>query len=164
MAQPSTDHPGQIKTLQIITFALIQGVVVFAAVAFFISQGKEQKEGVLVWVALGIAIMAIVVRTVLGGFLTSALRNGLDRTVWDELPEQKKDSRLIGQFQTKHIIECALLEGAAFFNLVIYIIERNMISLGVAAVLLMLMAMAFPGGSKVDHWVENQKQLINIRA
>ena len=162
MGLPSTDNPQQIRTVQIITFALMQGVVVFAAVAWFISKSKEQADGVIVWIALAFAVFAVVMRSIIGGFLTGALRNGLDRTTWDELPSKKQNSRLIGQFQTKHIIECALLEGAALFNVVAYLIERNITSLIVAGVLLFLMAMAFPGGSKIDQWVDNQKQLINL--
>ena len=162
MGQPSIDHPGQIRTVQIITFALMQGVVVFGAVAFFISRDKPKTDGFLVWIALGLAVVAVVIRSIIGGFLNGALSSGMDRTVWDELPSQKQNSRLIGQFQTKHIVECALLEGAAFLNLIAYIMERNIISIIVAGVLLMLIMISFPGGSKIDHWAENQKQMINL--
>lgn len=164
MGQPSTDHPGQIRTVQIITFALMQGVVVFGFVAFFISRGKPDVEGgFFVWIALGFAIVAVIVRSILSGFLTGALRNGLDRTVWDELSSEKQNLRLIGQFQTKHIVECAVLELAAIFNLFAYMAERNIVSIFVAGMLLLFMAISFPGGSKIDQWVDNQKQLINLR-
>jgi len=47
-------------------------------------------------------------------------------------------------------------------NLMFYMMEKQTISLIVAGVLLGLMAVAFPTGSKVDHWVDTQKQLINL--
>ena len=163
MGQPSIDQPARVRVLQIISFALMQGVLLFGGVVIWLTlEDKPDSMPFLVWVGLAFAVMAVVMRTILGNFLPTGFRRGIDRTVWDELSSTKQDEQLIGHMQTKQIIELALLEGAAFMNLMFYMMEKQTISLIVAGVLLGLMAVAFPTGSKVDHWVDTQKQLINL--
>lgn len=163
MGQPSTENAQQIKTMQIITFALIQGVVVFGAIAVFIAMsGDKPVASYMSWIGLALGMMMVVVRTIVGDFLTKGFRTGLDSTVWDEASEGHKNAKLIGNMQTKHIVETAILEAAAIFNCVAYMFEKNIISIVVVIALLILMAITFPSGTKVDQWVDNQKQLINL--
>ena len=165
MGQPGIEQPRRVRVLQIVSLALMQGILIFGAVAIWVNlENKPADKPVMVWIGLVIAVMAVVVRTIVGNFLRTGFCNAIDRTVWDELPPQKQDEQLIGGMQTGQIIEFAILEGAAFINLVFYLLEKQTISLFVVGGLLGLMAVAFPTGSKVDHWVESQKQLINLES
>ena len=59
-------------------------------------------------------------------------------------------SQLLAIYQTRLVIACALLEGAAFFNLVAYFIEGQTLNLIVTGVLLVMMAMRFPTTGTVE--------------
>ena len=163
MGQPSIDQPQRVRVLQIVSLALMQGILIVGAIVIWMNLENEPADKpVMVWIGLVIAAMAVVVRTIVGNFLRTGSRNAIDRTVWDELSSQKQDEQLIGSMQAGQIIELAILEGAAFLNLVFYLLEKQTISLFVVGGLLGLMAVAFPTGAKVDHWVDSQKQLINL--
>jgi hypothetical protein len=163
MGQPSIEQPQRVRVLQIVSLALMQGILIFGAIVIWMNlENKPADKPVMVWIGLVIAVMAVVVRTIVGSFLRTGSRNAIDRTVWDELSPQKQDAQLIGSMQAGQIIEFAILEGAAFVNLVFYLLEKQTISLFVVGGLLGLMAVAFPTGAKVDQWVDSQKQLINL--
>jgi hypothetical protein len=67
---------------------------------------------------------------------------------------------LVGKFQTRLIIRCALIEGAAFFAIVAYMIERQVLSLVVAGALLLALLSCFPTRSKVEETVEGERREI----
>jgi len=50
----------------------------------------------------------------------------------------------------------AMLEGAAFFNLVVYIVTALAWPLVIAGILVMLMALSFPTPGGVDSWIERR--------
>jgi hypothetical protein len=68
---------------------------------------------------------------------------------------------LSGVYQTRLIIGCAMIEGAAFFCLIAYLLERRPLSLIVAGVLLLLLISQIPTVSKVESWVESELSTIN---
>ena len=82
--------------------------------------------------------------------------------MWDESSEEDQSLQLIGNMKTKHIVECGILEAAAFCNCIAYLLEANIVNIVVVIGLLIVMALTFPSRDKIDHWVDNQKQLINL--
>ena len=77
------------------------------------------------------------------------------------IPESLRDvAALVAGYQTRLIIRCALIEGAAFFAIVAFMIERQLLSLVVAGALLLALLSCFPTRSKVEDAVENERREI----
>lgn len=70
---------------------------------------------------------------------------------------QTTELRPYSLFMTRHIIRLALLEGAAFFNIVATIIEHNWWSLGIAGLLVGWMLTQFPTRNRVEAWIARQE-------
>ena len=64
------------------------------------------------------------------------------------------------RFQTQHIIAVAFLEGAAFAALVAYMIDGEVVSVIVGAVLLLVIAMRFPTQARIEQWIQRQQELL----
>jgi hypothetical protein len=60
------------------------------------------------------------------------------------------------------IVGMAMLEGAAFFCLIAYIVEGNVLPLTAAGGLLFLMLFSFPTHDRVEEWVNGQLQMKNF--
>jgi hypothetical protein len=56
------------------------------------------------------------------------------------------------------IVGAAMLEGAAFFGGVAYLVERNPIALAVALVLLAALVARFPTANLAERWTERQRE------
>jgi hypothetical protein len=150
-APTPADSVGRIS--QIIAGALIAGVVAFACVAFFIAKGEPAKTPMIALMGAGMAVMMIVMRFVVPMVIVNNGKAQLKQTANNE-----QRSLLAGLYQTKMIIGMALLEGAAFFNLVAYIIEKQFWSYGVVAFLLGIMAISFPSQGQFESWAEDMKR------
>ena len=61
-------------------------------------------------------------------------------------------------FLTQLIVGAAMNEGAAFFALVAYLIEKNPIALGLAVVLIAGVISRFPTTGRVERWIEQQQE------
>lgn len=154
MDQQSTTS---IKTIQIIAAALIMGVVIFAGFAVVIQSGAEadpQDEGI------PILLIAASVFTVMELGARQVMMMVFDKKLKQEIEEYRGDQssaeQFLGLFQTRTIISFALCEGAAFFGVIVYIIEGHPGGLGLAGFLVALMAISFPTENKFRSWVRSQ--------
>ncbi len=68
--------------------------------------------------------------------------------------------KLAQLYQTQLIIGSALLEGAAFFATIAYMLERNPLALATAIVLLGTLAARFPTSDRVNAWLDRQLGLL----
>jgi len=68
--------------------------------------------------------------------------------------------KLVQLFQSQLIIGAALLEGAAFFAGIAYMLERSPLALATAIVLLIALAARFPTSGRVHAWFDRQRELI----
>jgi hypothetical protein len=129
------DHLGMMtRTLQIILFALASGVVTFGVVVTFISQA-QQTEPILTYLAVAASVAAILASFVVPSILSAGQRNAIAAGKWptaqfapqstaagDELGDV---GPLLAVYQTRQIIRAAILEGAAFFDLTAYLLEKQ---------------------------------------
>jgi hypothetical protein len=65
---------------------------------------------------------------------------------------------LLPAFMTGQIVRLAMLEGAAFLNLIAYMLEGKALSLAAAAVLVLLMIAAYPTEGRVRGWLERIRE------
>ena len=163
--QPSdktTPSPAQmILVMQIIAGALMSGVTVFGIIVLVLTTGRESHGTTIAYIAAGFGFLMVVLRFVVPATVAKSKIEGLARA--EDRPDASETAArrsLLAVYQTQMIIGFAMLEGAGFFNLVAYVIEVQVLSLVVTAVLLAMMSMTFPARDRVEYWVENQLQAL----
>ncbi len=67
-------------------------------------------------------------------------------------------AKLLPQFQAQLIVRAAVLEGAAFFGAVAYLLTGNPVPACVTVALLVPMLVDFPTRTKVESWLERQQE------
>jgi len=147
-------------TLQVLVAALAGGVFMFAGVATFIGPEQPEEEPFLTYMGAGFAAVAFVVWAVLPGLIVSRARQaivaGRPMLVNSKLPgaEEARDAGSLGNlYMLRMIVAVAILEGAAFFNLVAYLLEANLWSLVITGILLAMILMHIPTRNKITDWV-----------
>lgn len=154
--QIMTQLAGDLKRTQIVAGALVMGVLVFMGVVLVLIQGNVQgadKAGMLTWISGGFAGLMIMNHLLVPGIVVRQMVVAMQR---ESLTPEARIDRLGGMFRTQLIITLALLEGAAMFCLVTVIVEKNVVSLGMAVLLIILMAVRFPGPSRLAWWVQER--------
>jgi len=155
----------QLRGMQIIASALMMGVLMFFGVVLVIAKGDifgQGNPGIVTMIAAGFAGLMIVNHLVIPGLVTKAQLNQLKSQNSDGQNSEQKAASLLGIYRIQLIITLALLEGAAFFNLVSVMIEHHILSLIAAIVLLGLMAVRFPTRTKVSWWVQDRLRELNM--
>lgn len=150
-SQISPDRVGRVS--QIVTGALIAGVVAMGVVTWVTAKGDAPALPVVSLVAAGFSGITVVMRFVIPAIMVASQKGMLSGVAEQELPQ-----KLAGLYQTKTIVGMALLEGAAFFNLVAYMVDKQVWSYGIVTALLVLMAVTFPSQGQFESWVENMKR------
>ena len=153
------------RVLQIIVLALAAGPAAFLAFVALRPMPQEEREKPLLTAPLAAgaaaaaAIMAVVLPQVIGSQQRKALAakpaegNALSPTAGDVMAS-------LGGYQTRRIIAAALLEGAAFFNIVAYMFERQTYSAAIAVALIVGVLMLFPLRSLVEQWLERELRTV----
>lgn len=146
-----------VRTMQIIAVALIMGVLTFLLVVLLVTKGDiggMQNAGLMTMIAAGFGFLMIVNHFVIPPIVTGTqLKQAAAE--FSQQQEQVRGQQLYGIYQTQLIIGMALLEGAAFFNLIAMMLEKSVASLGVVILLLCLMLVKFPTHTKVSWWVQD---------
>jgi hypothetical protein len=162
----------QVRTLQVIVGAMIMGCVVFAVVAVVVGTmaGKPADRPLLTYVAVALAAILIVTRSVVLKAIAALGRRQIlqhktgtasggaseNSTTSEELDFET--AQLMQSRTSQTITGAAMLEGAAFFSLVTYIVEHSPISLAVVLVLLAFLVVRFPTESRTTAWLEDQQR------
>lgn len=164
-----------VRQLQIIVGALTAGCVTFLIIALLVTGGKavEGETPMVTCVAVAFAVMALITRMVVAGIMVSHGRRTIlqtsRRSPQDQglqpadanSPKRTADARkLFPLLINSTIVSAALLEGAAFFALIAYILEQSPLSLIVAIVLIVGLAFYMPTRSRAVHWIEDQLRLL----
>jgi hypothetical protein len=152
----ATRLSSSLKVTQLVSAALIMGVLMFLGVVLVIIRGDvkgPQDAGLLTKIAGGFAALMVVNHWFLPGLVVQAMVTAISRETLT--PEVRLD-RLGNAFRTQLIIAIALLEGAAMFSLITVIVEKNVISLGVAVFLVILMLIRFPTQTRFTWWVQER--------
>ncbi|MCI0491954.1 MAG: hypothetical protein L0Z07_03340 [Planctomycetes bacterium] len=158
------------RTMQIIVASLAGGVAVFFALVLIITVrgaiNAPANHPLVTYVAAGFAVTIFAIWAIVPGLVTSQNRKSIveGRTLWLAWPARQspgaEDLADIGPmavaYQTRLIIAAALLEGAAFLNLIAYMLERQSLSLVIAGVLWLMLLSHVPTVSRVENWLERE--------
>jgi F0F1-type ATP synthase membrane subunit c/vacuolar-type H+-ATPase subunit K len=146
----STDITPHVRTMQIIAAALMLGVVIFAVIVVAGGHLNHPPNGnVVSFIGAGLAVLMSVQHRVVPGIIVKAYAGQFAK-----MPEQERDCYI---YQMQLIIALAMLEGAAFLNLIACMIEHNWWSLAIAGGVVAIMAVQFPTRTRVEQWIETQR-------
>ena len=148
-----------VRTMQIIVGALAIGVVNFLAVVIWIALSSNDPAvdpPRLTYAAIGVAILAFAASALLAMFLAGRLKQELANTSPIAGGGVRDFRRYAGVYQTLLIIRCAILEGAAFFSLVSFMVEHHIGGVVLAMLLLLAILVQFPTMSRLESWIENE--------
>lgn len=161
-----------VRTMQVIVGALAAGVLTFVGVVLAVVRGgviggQLQQEPLITHVAAGFAVVAAVLWGIVPGLITSRMRQAIAggnksplTTKLSNAAEVRDVAPLTVAYQSRLIVGAALLEGAAFFNLIVYMLEQQPLSLVAAGVLLLIMLTQIPTVSRLEAWVESELSTI----
>jgi hypothetical protein len=156
----------RLRIMRIILGSLCVGVAGMAGVMVWLREvappAPPPALPVLSFVALGFAAFMAVFSVALPVFLQASWRRQLrqQQQAVPGGPPANSDDAWWARYQQRLVVQAALLEGAAFFQLIAYRIEGLPVSLGVAAGLFVCLLMLFPTQFGVERWVATQRDLV----
>ncbi|MEZ6122614.1 MAG: hypothetical protein R3C49_05490 [Planctomycetaceae bacterium] len=146
-----------VRGMKIITLALIGGVMLFMLISLIITGGALRTQpDLLSWIGIGFFVLNFLTYLTIPGNNRQRLLNQIDRESFGDRSTSEKAELLLPAFRGPHIIGCAVLEGAAFMNLVLYITTEFVGNLAVAAIVVVLLAFNIPTATRVRWWMEER--------
>jgi hypothetical protein len=161
-AESGLTSPGfaaSVRILQIISAALMMGVLSFLFVVLMVTAGdvlRRDNPTLITVIAAGVGMLIILIHFVFPPMITSAQLRSLGGSGWNQLDDAARRERIMGVHRVQHIIGLAVLEGAAFLNLIALMIGHSMFSTAMVVLLLSLMLAKFPTETKVSWWVQEK--------
>lgn len=166
-----------VRVLRIIVGAMSLGILGFACVVVTVRMARAPEPGemqkLLTPLAIGAALVAVVAsrvvpalvvnrsrRQIAAGKFTQSQNTSPDGPLAD-VAELGDTGKLFSVYQTHTIVAAALLEGAAFLNLVATMLSGSVVTLAVAIMLAMLILAMFPSAQRVAGWIDEQRRLID---
>lgn len=141
----------RIAQFRMVFYALLAGVVLFGVIVFLISGSADftWPPSTLGMILAGISLPVLLQGLVLPGIFRKAATRDLSGSV------DEKVERLVGTWFASSLIGAAMVESAAFFNLIGYIIEPNMIHFALAGIAWLFMWAHFPSFNRTLDWIES---------
>jgi hypothetical protein len=150
--------PNQIRTAQIIHGSLLAGCVIFLGIALILranAQAGGAAQPMLTWVALVFTVFNVVAYAVVPRLVGTQARRQMARR---HAPPDV--DAWVGSYQTQLIVGDALLEGATFFWIIIFLIGGSLLSLGFAVLGILALGFLFPTASRIMNWISRQQELL----
>jgi hypothetical protein len=168
MTDPEYRSPAAfaLRTMRIIHVALCLGVVILAVIMVTIRdpQRPAPTAPILTYVGVGFLVAIFLPMMIVpASMATAARRRFLQGGVMEGMPAsafRDPDFYWAMVYQTRLIVVSALLEGAAFYQLIAYYIEGKPLSLGLAGGLFVLLVLQFPTRDGLASWTERQRDLV----
>jgi len=154
-----------VRTSTLIALGMISGVIGFLGIAVVLTGGDFSTEfGVLSIVAAAAAFFLCGVHFLIPSVITRSQMARLVAEGWKDRTDPEKIQRLCQVWQMQLIVGIAVLEGAAFFNIVALIVEKSFLSVAAIAVLLPLMLAKIPNRLKAEWWVQERQREIESQS
>lgn len=173
---PTDELSGPLRSIQLIIASLLAGVAAFTAIAIYLrasgTVSGEREPPTITYIALAFAVVEIVVSVFLPRATTTRNRTEIARGTWPSAsgrprmpaPLPTTDAgKLALVHNSQLIIGCALLEGAAFFLLIAYLLEGQYVALIAALLLGAAITFRFPTQPRHSAWIEEQLRLLEAQ-
>lgn len=131
-----------LKTISILHFAMIAGIVAIAVMAYTTSNGESSlsfTQEPMELLAPGLLIAAIFI----GRFISKII---LSKGIQDKKIQQK-----LAVYQTAHLIRIAPIEGVGMFAGVMYLTYNNLFFLCIAGIALLILFTHIPSKEKIEN-------------
>ena len=162
MIEMTTTYRNSVRVLQVIWFAMLSGVGLFLVFVLFKRAEQPVAEPMLSYLAVAFAAGAAVVSSVLPLIMKRpVVANALAGTP-DEMRAELGADCLVPAFQTLLIVQLAILEGAAFFAGVAYLLEGLWWTFAAACVLWLLILARFPATGRVRNWCRSEYETAEL--
>ncbi|HVW01755.1 MAG TPA: hypothetical protein VHB77_15495 [Planctomycetaceae bacterium] len=165
--EPELSVDAVLRIERIILLALVMGVVTFGVIAGVMVFGQQQANAqpvanaqlpnglpLISLIAVGFACVILVLQAVVPNMMVSVRRKPI------ALQFHISRADLLPLHQIRLIVGLALCEGAAFFNLVACIVEKQWWSIPIAGFLVIVMLAKFPTYHGIEEWTERQFELV----
>ena len=160
---PGAMFDASLRGMQIIAGALMMGVLMFLGVVLVATAGKfDGQPEMITMIASGFAFLMLVNHFVIPPIIIKAQLKQAIAAGMHQRPDEERIQECCGIYQTQMIVGFALLEGAAFFNLVAMMVEHCAASIAVVTLLLLLMVAKFPTRDKVSFWVQDKLRELQL--
>jgi hypothetical protein len=130
-----------LRTIRVVYFSLILGLLSFLAVTFLISQDLKftfDKNDPIIFANLILFLLAIPV-----GF-------SISQTMWKKIEQDLPLKDKIIKYQSGFIIRMATCEGVGMFSIVGFLLSDNLIYLILTAIILLILYSYFPSLDKLE--------------
>ncbi len=144
------------KILRIICGALIGGLLVASILISTVIdwQNVTTALDILPIFGLGFMVLCSALAFIVPSFIgPSALEPG---NVFANKIDNQQIRSLFAQYQTRTIIKFSLLDGAAFLNLMLFMIEHSLFNLAAVAFTVVIMLVSIPSDNAVIQWIETR--------
>lgn len=162
--------PQVVMLMRIIVAAMTAGVLFFLAIATAVmSTGAERNwstdVGLMTVMAVVFTIATLAARMVVVPMVVISSRKRIAQgqaasqqrgVLAERFAQAGQGGQMLALYQTSTIISLALLEGPAFFNSIVVLLEGSVVCLVLAIALAVGVAAHFPTPSRVTEWVEGQ--------
>jgi hypothetical protein len=160
-----------VQTLRVVVGALVVSIIGATGAMIFL-RGKDQQGwnisegGIVTLCALAFAIASPLMAAVIARQTVTTTRRKLaagevpvndDGTKLSKKQGQEADIEALAMlYSTKTIILASILEGAAFFNAIAFLIEGDLLTVVASGLSAIGVASQFPTITRVVNWVEDQ--------
>ena len=138
-----------VKTMQVITMALVMVPILFAAVilAAINTDSLHSEPKMLIFLAAATGVVSYL----LSFFFGPAFR----KTVNASDPVEYSDVKtLLAGLQTSHVIQCAMIEAGIYLNLVVLLLDHGWVNLYMAGLGMVLLMLLFPSKGRTVRKIE----------
>ena len=147
---------GELKSLQIIHRALLLGLVLFAAIAFYLNYSGNFITGLK---SYDQPLQVIAITLSFGGFFIGSL---LFKKKMQQLKDSSPELRVkLSTYRSAAIMQWALLEGPALFAIICFLLVGNYAFLALAVVFIILFAVTAPNKTKMMLLLQLTEEEIN---
>lgn len=148
-----------VRVLVIIDLCLLVSTLTISGALIAVKKTEVANAGVantapaVTYAGVAMGAATLLAAAALPGVLDRAARKRLGGATGEELV-----ARLARAYHVRNIMSVALLEGGAMVNIVAYFLEGRLISLPIAGLLLLAMAMQIPSVDRLARWIASQRQ------
>ena len=148
--------PEELKSLQIVHRALLLGLVLFAAIAFYLNYSGNFIAGLK---SYDQPLQVIAITLSFGGFFIGSL---LFKKKMQQLKDSSPELRVkLSTYRSAAIMQWALLEGPALFAIICFLLVGNYAFLALAVVFIILFAVTAPNKTKMMLLLQLTEEEIN---
>ncbi|TWT46451.1 hypothetical protein Pla111_15470 [Botrimarina hoheduenensis] len=147
--------------MQVIVLGLAASPTLFAFITLFLKLNPlgADAQSMLVTIALVVGLVGMIFQQILGDLVRNASVRSLGAVAIDE------PAKLAGSYVSGLLVSCALCEGAAFINLIAFMITRAPLTLAMGLLLVLASALKFPTIGRVAAWARGEaRRLAEIAA